>query len=458
MGQKKAAWPKEAHMWNPNQLPKACSLLMVPLLLAACSGLGLGEQSEAIEASGMVEAQEILVASDMGGRVAEVFVSEGDMVSPGDPLLRLESQLLEVELSGARSSLAAAQANYDLLAAQPLEENRQAAIAAAELAVLRAQQELEQLQRKAALQVAEMELAVAQARDELDHAEDQWRRHQPGNRAPEYMLKAARARVVIAEKRLGRAQRAYEHTHGKIAKAKAQIALSEARSEYNQAVWYLDWLESGADEIQQALLDASLELAQESFQEVQAELKEMDGGPDPDALALAEGNLRSAEAELGVARVDTRDEQLAVAEAQVEAARVALELTQARFDRMTLRAPSAGTVLTRMVDPGEVISPGAPAMSIGQLTDLNVTVYVSERRYGQIRLGDLAQVYVDSFPGQPFEAVVTHIADEAEFTPRNVQTREERQTTVYAVELRLRDPDGKLKPGMPADVSFRPDA
>lgn len=445
-------------MWKPVQSAVVCSLLVVALSLVACSGLGITDQAEPIEASGMVEAPEILVASDLGGRVAEVFVAKGDLVSSGDPLLRIEGELLSKELSQARSTLAAAQARYDLLAAQPLAENRQAAIAAAELTVLQAQQELEELQDDAALQVAEMELAVAQARDQLDDAEDEWRRHQPGNRAPEYMIKAARARVVIAEKRLDRAQKAYENTHGKIAKAKAQIALSQARSEYNQALWYLDWLESGADEIEQALLDASLELAQESFEDVQDELKEMGGGPDPDALALAEGNLRSAEAQLQIARVDTREEQLTVAQAQVDAARATFELAQARVDRLTLRSPSAGTVLTRMVDPGEVISPGAPAISIGQLTDLHLTVYVPENKYGQISLGDVAQVYVDSFPDQEFEAVVTHIADEAEFTPRNVQTREERQTTVYAVELRLRDPGDKLKPGMPADVRFRQDA
>ena len=93
-------------------------------------------------------------------------------------------------------------------------------------------------------------------------------------------------------------------------------------------------------------------------------------------------------------------------------------------------------------------------MTIGQLDKLSITVYVPEDQYGEIRLGDMALVSVDSFPDELFEAVVTRIADQAEYTPRNVQTEEDRKTTVFAIELSVDNPDWKLKPGMPADVSF----
>jgi HlyD family secretion protein len=106
------------------------------------------------------------------------------------------------------------------------------------------------------------------------------------------------------------------------------------------------------------------------------------------------------------------------------------------------------------VEPGEVAVPGAPLMTLAKLDDLKITVYVPEDRYGSIQLGESAQVSVDSFPGQVFTATVTRIADQAEFTPRNVQTEEGRRTTVFAVELKVDNPDSKLKPGMPADVSF----
>jgi hypothetical protein len=91
---------------------------------------------------------------------------------------------------------------------------------------------------------------------------------------------------------------------------------------------------------------------------------------------------------------------------------------------------------------------------LGQLDDLTITVYIPEDRYGTISLGETAQVSVDSFSGVTFTAIVTYIADKAEFTPRNVQTAEGRRSTVFAVKLSIENPEGKLKPGMPADVKF----
>ena len=138
-----------------------------------------------------------------------------------------------------------------------------------------------------------------------------------------------------------------------------------------------------------------------------------------------------------------------LAQAGAEGALVAVQL-----NKLQVRAPSAGVIMTRDVEPGEVVQPGVPLLTIGQLDQLTITVYLPEDRYGQVNLGDTAQVSVDSFPGQAFTARVTRIADQAEFTPRNVQTQEERSSTVYAVQLSVDDLAGKLKPGMPADVLF----
>jgi hypothetical protein len=91
---------------------------------------------------------------------------------------------------------------------------------------------------------------------------------------------------------------------------------------------------------------------------------------------------------------------------------------------------------------------------MADLSGITITVYVPEDRYGQISLGQTAQVSVDSFPGEAFNAEVIHIADEAEFTPRNVQTVEGRSSTVYAIKLKVTDSESKLKIGMPADVVF----
>ena len=98
--------------------------------------------------------------------------------------------------------------------------------------------------------------------------------------------------------------------------------------------------------------------------------------------------------------------------------------------------------------------PGGTLVVLADLGHLSVTVYLPEDRYGEVKLGDAASVTVDSFPGQIFRGTVQHIADQAEFTPRNVQTPAGRRTTVFAVKLAVDNPEGKLKPGMPADVVF----
>ncbi len=122
--------------------------------------------------------------------------------------------------------------------------------------------------------------------------------------------------------------------------------------------------------------------------------------------------------------------------------------------RERIRTPIAGTVLYRSVEPGEFASPGAPLVTVADLDHLTLTVYVPEDRYGQIMLGASYPVTVDSFPTEVFTGTVSHIADRAEFTPRNVQTTDSRKTTVFAIKLDLAQNGGKLKPGMPADVNL----
>jgi len=119
-----------------------------------------------------------------------------------------------------------------------------------------------------------------------------------------------------------------------------------------------------------------------------------------------------------------------------------------------IRAPLNGVVLERLFEPGEIATPGSTLLVLGDLFTLNLTVYVPEDRYGQVILGHAYPVQVDSFPGAIFDGTVTHIADQAEFTPRNVQTVEGRKTTVFAVRLSVANPSLTLKPGMPADVNF----
>ncbi len=119
-----------------------------------------------------------------------------------------------------------------------------------------------------------------------------------------------------------------------------------------------------------------------------------------------------------------------------------------------IRSSLDGVVLDRLFEPGELVTPGSTLYTVGNLYTLTLTVYVPEDRYGEVMLGHTYPVTVDSFPGRVFDGKVTHIADQAEFTPRNVQTVEGRKNTVFAIKLTLNNPDLALKPGMPADVNF----
>jgi multidrug efflux pump subunit AcrA (membrane-fusion protein) len=119
-----------------------------------------------------------------------------------------------------------------------------------------------------------------------------------------------------------------------------------------------------------------------------------------------------------------------------------------------ITSPIDGIVLLRLVEPGELAAAGSNLIILANTEDLTLTVYMTEDRYGQIVLGQTYPVTVDAFPGQTFTGKVSHIADQAAFTTRNVQTVEKRKTTMYAITLSLTSANGKLKPGMPAEVLF----
>ncbi len=169
---------------------------------------------------------------------------------------------------------------------------------------------------------------------------------------------------------------------------------------------------------------------------------------------IAEAQLVQARARLEMARNGARPEQIQAAEAQLAQARAAQRQVEVMIEKATLRAPRSGIILNRPIHEGEQVTPGMPLMTIGSLDTVRLTVYISEADIGRVRLGQTAEVTVDSFPGRVFRGTVTFIAQNAEFTPRNVQTREERATTVFAVRVELPNADHALKPGMPADVTL----
>lgn len=383
-----------------------------------------GEGKGPLTASGTVEAVQVGVASEVSGRVLEVLVAEGETVQAGDPVLRLDSRLLEAQRERAVAA-------------------GEAAVAAAQLELISAQQALDTLYENVPLAAAQAELALANARDALDDAQRLNTYQQKGNRATQETLDGAEAALTLAEQALDRAQTAYDRTtslpENHPTRAAARAALEAARRQRDNAKASLNWYKGEPSDIDQAILSAKVSLAQAQLGDAELRFEELSAGPDPDLLSQTSARLTLAKASLAAAR----------AQARVDAETLDLQL-----DKLLVTAPLSGVVLARSIEPGEVLIAGAQALSIGQLDRLTVTVFLPEDRYGQVDLGDHVQLAVDAFPDQAFDAVVTRIADRAEFTPRNVQTQEGRRTTVFGIELTVSDPGGLLKPGMPADVTF----
>lgn len=146
-------------------------------------------------------------------------------------------------------------------------------------------------------------------------------------------------------------------------------------------------------------------------------------------------------------------DRLAAAHAQCEVSAAALQEVLSLKEDLTIHAPAKGVITTRIVDEGEVVAAGSPLFDIVDLDRLYLKVYVPEKQIGKIRLGLPARIYSDAFPDKPFPATVRYIASRAEFTPKEVQTPDERVKLVYAVKLYLTEnPDHRLTPGLPADA------
>ncbi len=414
---------------------------------------------QSLRASGTIEAVEISISSEVGGRVVEVYVEEGDTVRAGDRLFRLDDTLLQAErrlavanlnlaeaaLASAQAALQTTQANYTLALNAARGEDILTRTAAWRASFpseydlpgwyFRRAEELDAAQKE----VETTRAALEAAQQKLDKL-----LNNPAGAeflSVERRLLQARAAFLAAQDALDRAKSARDNEK---LRESAQDAYDDAREELQDAQKAYDDL---ADrDIARDILSARAELAvaQERYEAAQDRLSRLQTGLYSPAVAVAQATLDQAHAAL---------EQ---ANRSVDQARANLAWIDARLEKLTVFAPADGVILTRAVQPGEVLTAGGVALTLARLEELTITVYVPEDRYGELTLGQSANVKVDSFPNETFRAVILRIAEKAEFTPRNVQTVEGRKTTVFAVKLHVLDPQGKLRPGMPADVVFIP--
>jgi multidrug resistance efflux pump len=153
-----------------------------------------------------------------------------------------------------------------------------------------------------------------------------------------------------------------------------------------------------------------------------------------------------------------RPKEVEAMEAQIEEAEVGVERVKRQIEDASIKAPASGTVVTAAREAGEYVNPGTPLFTLADLSEVYLTIYVSEPKLGHISLGQEAEISVDGMPGRVFSGTVSRIAEEAEFTPKNVQTQDARAELVYEVEITIDNSQGVFKIGMPADALLHTEA
>lgn len=432
---------------TPSRLPRTLRLIIaaaVVIGLAAAGGWLLLSQGRAgdhaLTASGTIETRVVDLASDISGRVLEVLVEEGQSVEAGQALARLDDAALQTQFAQAQAALDTAQASYDLLAAGPTAEQLRQAQAAldgaqAQLDAMRAGPRAEQVtQAEASLAAAQAALDevvkgpsdhdIAQARLAVDQAKDGlWAAQASrdgicGNKMlPSYQCDGAQAQVAAAETGVQQAETALAQLQA----GASEETIAQAREAVRAA-------------------EAQLALARQPFTSYDE--------------AAAAAQVEAAQAQFDALEAGPRAQQLAAAQGQVAAAQAQVQAIELQLEKVTVTAPTDGVILSCSIEPGEMAMAGATLFQIGRLSTLEVTVYLPEEEFARVTPGETATLRVDAYPDREFQATVLRIADQAEFTPRNVQTIEGRKDTVFAVRLSIANPDLALKPGVPADVTF----
>jgi len=398
-------------------------------------------------ASGFVGAEEILISTEMSGRIQALYVDEGDSVSFGQVLAQLDTTVLDGQIQQAEAALRSAEAELAQVkaGASPQEVAvAKAAVAIAEEGVESAEKAVEMAQSnvaaaQATLQAAQAELArlragpdpyeVALAETELEIAQQQ---------LP--VLWAVRDSIGGSEQRGEVPRGSYEAAKAAVAEAEIQIRILQLQ---------LEDLKAGAHPKDLEAAQAAVEAAQAGVDAAEAQVLKAQ-----QQLEAARARLREAQARLKLVEAGATSEEIAMAQAQVSAARAALQILKIKRDKMTLRAPRDALIMERTINVGEMALPGSILFHLANLDRVQLTVYVPEDELGRVRLGQTVYVTVDSFPGRVFQGQVVHVSSRAEFTPRNIQTTEQRASQVFAVKIGIPNPDHALKPGMPADATF----
>ena len=373
--------------------------------------------------SGFLEATDVSIVPEVGAQIVSLTVIEGDSVTAGQRLVVLDDSLVQAQREEAEAALVAAQAVLTQTLAGPRPDAVAAAAAdvahaqAAEVGARQAVTDTKAILYQPpglAAQIAEAQTAVNLAEQDVQKA----------------LADATDEGFVRGATKPGTRDRAIQDQ--KLAAANANVTAAQA--ELQGAKNYLAALQK----VKQAPVDliANVHAAQS-------------------LVNVAAATVTMTQASLTVAEATATPEEIAQANANVRVAAANVGLIDAQLREYGLDSPLAGVVTQKLAHAGEVTKPGQPVLVITDLSQLTLKVYVPEAQIGQVSVGQSVDVTVDAYPGVIFHGVVSQIAGQAEFTPSNVQTKDDRSKLVFAVKIALPNGDGRLKAGMPADAAFQ---
>lgn len=390
------------------------------------------------DASGFIEADIVSIAPEIAGRVVARSVSESDQVKQGAVLLKLQDDILSAQVDLARGKLAEAQAA---------------------LAQAQAGARLESIAK------TEAQLKLAEAAQ--DAAQQAWLDAQAMRDNPQTLdvqIAAARAQVEATQKQLDaavlqrdiaeKAWKDYGETSDKLADVPPVYRPSLPLEYYS--IPY-QW-EQALTAVKVAQANATA--AQTTLKNLQAQrLNPQEAQTQVDAAYAkyqsAEAVVAQAEAALDGLKAGATTEQIAAAQAQVDVAQAALEATQTQLDKTIITAPVNGLIAATSVHTGELATPSLTALQIADLDQVHLTIFVPGGELGQFSIGQPINVRVDAYLDRVFPGSIVSISDTAEYTPRNVRTPNERMKLVYAVKIKLDNPEHVLKPGLQAEAEVK---
>jgi multidrug efflux pump subunit AcrA (membrane-fusion protein) len=435
--------------WYFRQHPEAVTAIKVRLGLvspAEAAGLYL--------VSGYIEADEVSVTAETTGRITAILADEGETVTAGQTIATLDTALLEAKIAQAEARIATAKAKLAQVEAGIRVEEIGEAEAA--VAVAQANADAARVRWHDAITLRdnpqELDMQIEAARTALELAGLQIEANIPAKDASETMWELGQANWEYASDThrfcrvipgLGKKCMNVDLPEG--VKQDAGVAWNLSGAEMWQAWVNLNTSFTQRDDAQTQLNDL-LQLRDDP-QSAQVQVAQAEA-----AYQAAQAAVAVAQAQLSVMEAGPRAEQVSVAEAQVSQAEAALAALRVEQEKSTLTAPGPGWVVDKLAHVGEMASAGGSLLTVANLADLTLTIYVPEPDIGLVQLGQSVPVYVDTFPGEAFAGHINFISPNAEFTPKNVQTKEERVNTVFAVKIKLDNEAQRLKPGMPADA------